>query len=143
MQWRLPPAPDRAEFISFARKIAEPAGAPFTYALTPLSIEQALTQGITLDEVARQFGAYGAAMPAQAQAMFRSIAERFGRVRVYEALTVLKLADDYALRELLANTSLAQHIIYQISPRAVVVADAAVDALAEEMVARGYTPGIL
>ena len=47
-----------------------------------------------------------------------------------------------ALRELMANTSLAQHIIYQISPRAVVIEAAAVEALAEEMVAKGYTPGI-
>ncbi len=143
MQWRLPPAPDRAEFIAFARRIAEPAGTPFTYRLTPLSIEQALASGITLDEAMRQFEAHGAPMPAPAQALFRSIAERFGRVRIYEALTIVQFTDDYALRELSANTSLAQHIIYQISPRAAVVADSAVDALVEEMVARGYTPGVL
>jgi hypothetical protein len=140
-QWRLPPAPDRAEFIAFARKIAQPAGEAFCYIFTPASIERALSQGIGLEEVERQFEAFAAPVPDGARALIQSIAERFGRVRVYPALTLLKLADDYALRELLANTSLAEHVVYQISPRAVVIRDEAVDALKREMVARGYTPG--
>jgi hypothetical protein len=80
-------------------------------------------------------------MPPAAQALFKTIADRFGRVRVYESLSVLELADDYALRELVSNTSLGDHIVYQISPRAVVVETDAIDTLMDEMVARGYTPG--
>jgi hypothetical protein len=63
-------------------------------------------------------------------------------VRVYDALTVLELADDLALRELSANTSLAKHIVYQLSSRAVVLKEDAVDQLIEEMQERGYTPRI-
>jgi hypothetical protein len=140
-QWRLPPAPDRAEMIVFAHKIAEPASARFTYQLTPASIEHALTQGVSAEDAIRLFESFHAPMPPAAQALFRTIADRFGRVRVYESLSVLELADDYALRELLSNTSLGQHIVYQISPRAVVVETEAIDALMNEMVARGYTPG--
>ena len=81
-------------------------------------------------------------MPGATRALFKSIADRFGRVRLYESLTVLQLADDYALRELLANTSLSQHLVYQISPRVVVVRAEAVDTLMEEIVARGYTPAV-
>jgi hypothetical protein len=141
-QWRLPPAPDRAEFITFARKIGEPGDAPFTYALTPASVERALTQGISVEEMARQFESFGAPMPAGALALCQSIAEHFGRVRIYESVTVLELADDYALRELMANTSLGQHILYTLSPRAVVVESGAVDILVDEMVSRGYTPAV-
>jgi hypothetical protein len=140
-QWCLPPAPDRAEMIVFAHKIAEPADARFTYQLTPASIERALTQGVSADDAIRLFESSGAPMPPAAQALFKMVADRFGRVRVYESLSVLELADDYALRELVANTSLEQHIVYHISPRAVVVKTEAIDALMAEMVARGYTPG--
>ncbi|HEY3341266.1 MAG TPA: helicase-associated domain-containing protein [Anaerolineae bacterium] len=140
-QWRLPPAPDRAEMIVFAHKIAQPATARFTYQLTPASIEHALAQGVSVEDAIRLFESFRAPMPPAAQALFKTIADRFGRVRVYESLSVLELADDYALRELLSNTSLKQHIVYQISPRAVVVETDAIDALKDEMVARGYTPG--
>lgn len=140
--WRLPPAPDRAEFIGFARKIAGPTAVPFTYALTPDSIERAIAAGIKLDEVAMQFELMGAPMPASARALFEAVSERFGRVRVYESLAILQLTDDYALRELLGSTSLGRHVIYTISPRAVVVKAESIDALVEELVAKGYTPGV-
>jgi len=141
-QWKLPPAPDRADFIGFARKVADATGSPFTYALTPASIERAIGAGITLEEVAQHFERAGAPMPDAARALYQSIAERFGRIRLYESLTILQLADDYALRELMSATSLGQHVVYQISPRAVVVNADAVDGLVAEMIAKGYTPGV-
>ncbi len=141
--WRLPPAPNRAEFIAFARKIGEPTETPFTYRLTPASIQSALRDGITTEEVVAQFERFGAPAPAAALKQYRAIAERYGRVRLYESLTVLRLSDDYALPELLANTSLAQAIIYQISPRAVVVRADMLDELVREFVERGYTPAVI
>ncbi len=140
--WRLPPAPNRAEFIAFARKIGEPTDTPFTYRLTPASIQSALREGITTEEVAAQFERFGAPAPEAALRQYRAIAERYGRVRLYESLTVLQLSDDYALPELLANTSLAQAIVYQISPRAVVIRADMLDELVREFVERGYTPAV-
>jgi hypothetical protein len=55
---------------------------------------------------------------------------------------VLELADDFAARELAASTSLLQKVIYQLSPRAFVLPDDAVDALIQEMQAKGYTPRV-
>jgi hypothetical protein len=55
---------------------------------------------------------------------------------------VLELADELTARELAANTSLLSHVIYQLSPRVFVVADEDVDALVEEMQAKGYTPRV-
>jgi len=141
--WRLPPAPERADFIAFARKIGEPAEAPFTYRLTPASIQAALGEGITAGEVAAQFERFGAPAPQAALDQYRAIAERYGRVRVYESLTILQLSDDYALPELLANTSLAQAIVHQMSPRAVVIRSDSLDALIREFVERGYTPTVV
>ena len=59
-----------------------------------------------------------------------------------ENMTVLELADDLALREVLANTDLKDHIVHQFSPRLVVIEDSAVDKLVEELVKKGYTPRV-
>jgi hypothetical protein len=59
---------------------------------------------------------------------------------LYDKLTVMELADDMALRELLAGTSLNKYIVHQFSPRLVVVRDEGVDELMNELIKKGYTP---
>ncbi len=137
------PAPERADFIALVRRIADRGDNSFTYLITPASIERALGDGITLEEVSRKFKRAGVPLPKQVSEQFKTAARRFGRVRLYQALTVLELADELSAREVLANTSLARHMVYQISPRAFVLHDEAVDALIEEMQAKGYTPRVL
>ncbi len=136
------PAPDRADFIALVRRVAERGEGSFTYVVTPGSIERALGEGITLDEVTRKFKRAGVTLPKAVSEQFKMAARRYGRVRLYEALTVLELADELTARELAANTSLLSHAIYQLSPRAFVVADDDVDGLVEEMQAKGYTPRV-
>ena len=101
-----------------------------------------MAQGIGADAVAQQFKKAKLTLSKSVSAQFKLISKRYGRVRVYDALTVLELADDLALRELSANTSLAKHIVYQLSPRAVVLKEGAVEQLIEEMQERGYTPRV-
>ena len=138
---RVPPAPDRAELVSFVRQIADRGDQPFVFVFTAASIEQALSRGVSLDEVTQRFKQARLSLNKTLTAQFKLIARRHGRVRVYPALAVLELADDLAVRELSLNTSLKQHMVYQISPRAVVVRAEAVDRLLEEMQEKGYTPG--
>ena len=66
----------------------------------------------------------------------------YGSLHVYEGITVLDLADDYALQELLASTSLREHILYQFSPRLIAIHSNAIEDLVEEMEKRGYTPRV-
>jgi hypothetical protein len=155
---RVPPAPDRSAFIGLVRLAADPSSlalsgvegrsggsggeVPFTYTFTPASIERALTHGVTMDDVMARFKEMGVPLPKHIADEFKSIAKRFGRIRVYEALTVLELVDDYAAKELAASTSLMRHVVYRISPRAFVVHDEAVDGLIAEMQAKGYTPRV-
>ena len=141
-EWRMPPAPERAPYLGFARLIAEPAEAPFTYRITTASLERALTAGLGPAEAVERFAALGAPMPAKTRRRFQALAERFGRIRAYESVSVLTLGDDLALRELLASTSLREAILYEISPRAVVVRTEAIDALIEELTTKGFTPGV-
>jgi hypothetical protein len=134
------PAPDRAEFIALMRRVADRSGMSFTYAITPMSIERALADGLSLDEVVRRFKRAGVSLPKSVSEQFRTASRRFGRVRMYQSLTVLELVDELAARELAANTSLMKHVLYRISPHAFVLLDEAVDDLIEEMQAKGYTP---
>jgi hypothetical protein len=139
---RVPPAPNRAEFIGIIRQVAERGAQPFTYTFTPTSIEHALSQGLTMDDVTAHFKRMKVTVPKPISEQFKTVSRRYGRVRVYQSLTVLELSDDFAAKELAASTSFAKHVIYQISPRAFVLPDAVVDALIEELQAKGYTPRV-
>jgi hypothetical protein len=139
---RVPPAPDRAAFIGLIRQVTERGAEPFTFVFTPGSIERALAAGVALDDVSAQFKQIKVALPKSIADQFRLIARRYGRIRVYQQLTVLELADDFAARELAASTSLLKRAIYQLSPRAFALPDDAVDVLIEELQEKGYTPRV-
>ena len=66
----------------------------------------------------------------------------YGQLHVYENITLVELADDYALQELLVSTSLRKHLVHQFSPRLVAIQAQAVDNLVQEMEKRGYTPRV-
>jgi len=140
---RVPPAPNRAEFISLVRQVADRGSAPFCYIFTTASIERALGAGLTADDVAAQFKSAKVNLPKPVTELFKTLARRHGRVRVYPSLTVLELSDDFAAKELAASTSFNEHAIYQISPRAFVMREEAVDRLIEELKAKGYTPRVI
>lgn len=139
---RVPPAPDRAALINLLRQTAKRGHAPFTYAFTPASIERALSQGITLEQLTAQFQKAGVSLPQTLLAQFELIARRHGRVRVYQSLTVLELSDDFAAKELAASTSLMKHVVYQLSPRAFVLDSSSLAELVGELQASGFTPRV-
>jgi hypothetical protein len=64
----------------------------------------------------------------------------FGSLHLYSNIALIELADDYALTELLASTSLAQHLLYRFSPRLIAIRADGVEALQTELVKKGYTP---
>jgi Helicase conserved C-terminal domain len=134
------PAPDRADFIAHLRRITDRGDGSFNYVITPASIERALAEGVTLEETQRKFKRAGVTLPRAISEQFKTAARRYGRVRVYQALTVLELADELTAREVAANTSLSRRAVYQLSPRVFVLPDEEVDTLVEEMQAKGYTP---
>lgn len=66
--------------------------------------------------------------------------DAYGRVRIYEHLTVIEFSDDYALTEMKAVTALEEFLIAEISPRLVIVRQEAVDPLITSLEKAGYTP---
>lgn len=65
-----------------------------------------------------------------------------GLLHIYENMTLIELADEYALQELLISTSLGDSVVYQFSPRLVAIWAEGMDDLVKEMEKHGYTPRI-
>ncbi len=141
--WRLPPGTGPTKLAAICRALGQPVGKPLTYHLTNESIERALLAGFAPPAIAAEFEGANIPLPAATLARIEQAAGRIGRVRVYEGLTLIELADDYALKELLAGTSLKKHLVCQLSPRLAVIKPEAADALAKELVEKGYTPRVL
>lgn len=79
-------------------------------------------------------------MPEAIRAQLERWWEAYGSVRIYQGLSVIELADDFALTEMSAVTSLAQHIVARLTPRLVIVDAQAVPTLMAELKKAGYTP---
>jgi hypothetical protein len=83
------------------------------------------------------------AMPEAIHSQLRQWWEAYGRVRIYENLTVIEFGDDYALAEIraaLSATSLEQLLVAEISPRLVIINKEAIPVLTAELEKAGYTP---
>ncbi|MFQ5856726.1 MAG: helicase-associated domain-containing protein, partial [Anaerolineae bacterium] len=137
--FRARPGPEAANVLSLAGTLAAPTRHAFVYELSDEGVQQVFARGVEPAAIAKTFEKAGASLPAAAHHHIEDLWSRFGHIHLYEKLTVLELADDLALHELLANTSLRQHMIHQFSSRLVVVEDSAVDALVGELIKKGYT----
>jgi hypothetical protein len=113
----------------------------FVYRLDAQAAYQAFENGAVLDDLLADWERLLAiplpeAIGEQLAAWWRA----YGRVRLYENLTVVEFGDDYALAEMKAVTSLEQHLVAEISPRLVIVRPEAAERLVAELEKAGYTP---
>jgi hypothetical protein len=115
----------------------------FVYRVTADGVLRALDQGQTIDRLLGAITRWlGRKPPPSWQNKMVAWSENYGKLHIYDGITLIELADDYALQELLSNTSLRDHVVYEFSPRMVAVHPEAVDALVQEMEKRGYTPTV-
>ncbi len=113
----------------------------FEYQLDALTVYRAYETGLSLDEVLEEWQRLlPIAMPEQVRVQLAAWWAAYGRVRIYRGLTVIEFADDYALAEMKAVTSLARHIVAEVSPRLVIIEAQAADRLVAELERAGYTP---
>ena len=80
------------------------------------------------------------AMPPPVRRRLEEWWQAYGRVRVYQDVAVIEFADDYALAEMRAVSSLDEVLVAELSPRAVVVLRDQVARLVAELEKAGYTP---
>ena len=113
------------------------------YRLTPQRTRDLFDTGVdgpTLRQLLEQW--CGRPLPAAMRTAIDRWWAGYGRVRLYDDLTLIELADDYLLSELLRTTSLAKSIIHTFSPRLIAVEPQAVDALMAELTRAGHLPSV-
>lgn len=141
--FRLRGGPNSVGLLAAAHAIAEPTSARLTFHITNDALARSWEHGSTPDSLAQKFSNAGVTLPDVLRMRLDTLFANYGRVHLYEKLTVLELADDFAVRELMASTSLRQYILHQFSPRVVVIRDDAVDKFVLELEKKGYTPRVV
>jgi len=130
-------------FLEKLGVLVEATPTRFRYRLTPDRVGQAFEEGFSIEDISSFLHKYGAPISTEMRQALEKWRAGYGLVRLYDNLTVVEFADDYALREIRACTSIEQYIIFEFSPRLVAVQPEFVDVLAAEMTRKGYTPKIV
>ena len=114
------------------------------YRLSIPGLQRAFRNGETAQDLLRFFEEHAAEpIPQSFRQQIEQIWSQYGRVRLYDDVCLIELADDLLLPELSAATSLARHVVHQFSPRLIVVESAAVDDLSAELSRLGYSPRLV
>jgi hypothetical protein len=64
----------------------------------------------------------------------------YGRVRLYTGVTLLETADTLVMRELLATTTLQDHIVQSIHPTLLILKQAGAEQVIDDLKRRGQSP---
>jgi hypothetical protein len=113
----------------------------FVYQLDPQAAHEAFEEGFTLSEILDDWTELlPVPMPEDIQVQLADWWRAYGRVRIYQDLTVIEFQDDFTLAEIKAVTSLENHLIAEISPRLVIIPQNAVETLVGQLDRAGYTP---
>jgi hypothetical protein len=131
------------ELLHLMGRLETTTPSEFVYRITADGVLRALAQGRTIDHLLDALTRWlGKTPPPSWQSKMVAWSENYGKLHIYEGITLIELADDYALQELLSNTSLRDQLIYEFSPRLIAVQPDSVDALVGEMEKRGYMPAV-
>ena len=116
------------------------------------SAHAAFARGYTGEDIVGELEHLSAAIvPDAVRTQWLAWWQSYSQTRWYEGLTLIELADDYILQELLAQTDLREHLLFTFGPRLVAVRPGATasssrreqpDAFARQLVKKGYTPRI-
>ena len=114
------------------------------YRLSIPGLQRAFRNGDTAHDLLRFFEEHAAEpVPLSFRQRIEHIWHRYGRVRLYDDVSLIELSDDLLLPELSAATSLARHVLHQFSPRLIAVETAVVDELNTELSRLGYSPRLI
>ncbi len=113
----------------------------FVYELDAKATYESFEAGASLAEIVEDWEQLmPVEMPETIHEQLSEWWDNYGQIRVYENLTIIEFADDYALAEMKAVTALEEYLIAEISPRLVVIPHEAVESLTVALEKSGYTP---
>jgi hypothetical protein len=124
--------------------LAEISSDGLRYRLTRQRAQEAFDEGVTGPDLLRILTERaGGKVPAKVAEVLNAWWKNYGKVRLYDDLTLIELGDDILLQELLATSSLRGSLVDVITPRLAAVEPAAIQTLLGEMERLGYTPRVL
>lgn len=131
------------DLLNIVGQLEETSAQQFRYRITAATAQYAFDRGWTGQAILGELEKHsGGPVPEPLRGRILTWADGYGQVHLYDKVTLVEFTDDFALQELLASTSLVQHLVYQFSPRLVAIKTEAVDALRDELVRLGHTPRI-
>lgn len=117
------------------------------YRLTPKALGEALSQGKTatrlldlLHQLAAEQSEENETPLSQMLAHLERWIANYGRVRLYTGVTLLETADTLVMRELLATTTLQDHIVQSIHPTLLILKQAGAEQVIDDLKRRGQSP---
>lgn len=120
--------------------LVEFSQAHFYYQISPRSMRDALAAGLDARAIITLLETPSKPLSKQIVTTLHDWSRSLGQSQFYPNLAVLELADELLVSELLRQTRLASAMLYQISPRLLLLDPAQLPALWEELVLKGYTP---
>lgn len=131
------------DVLNIAARLQETSAQAFRYRITAETAQHAFKQGWTGQAILDELETHSSEpIPEPLREQILAWAEGYGQVHLYDEVTLVEFTDNFALQELLASTSLAQHLVYQFSPRLIAIQAEAVDTLREEFIGQGHTPRV-
>jgi hypothetical protein len=143
--WTIAVQPHRAPaeihpFLSSIAQLEEVSSAGYVYRLDMRTAHAAFGRDPLPALMAEWQGTVPVPIPKSMREALQDWWSRYGQAHLYEGLALLEVADDLAMQELEASSSLKQHTIAKLSPRLLVLPDRSVDALLSELTAKGHMP---
>ncbi|MEZ4661293.1 MAG: helicase-associated domain-containing protein [Caldilineaceae bacterium] len=143
---RVNPSAISAQAHALLDKIAvleDAAPGAFVYRLDVQAVHQTFEDGQALTDLADEWQThFQQPMPKAVHTQLAAWWQSYGQVRIYEDVTIIEFADDYALAEMKAVTGIEKVLIAEISPRLVLIPRSAVATLTAELEKAGYTPKV-
>ncbi|TAK35401.1 MAG: hypothetical protein EPO21_06005 [Chloroflexota bacterium] len=130
--------------LTQAGELADFSTAGLRYRLSPGKVQALFEAGVTVEQLCSFLAdRSGGALPEAARAKLGKWWISYGTARLYDDLTLIELADDLLLTELLAATSLRTQLIHAFSPRLIAVEPGAVEKLVTELTRLGHAPRLM
>jgi len=136
--------PESHAFLARAGELIGPSPAGLRYRLTAERVQALFDEGFTGPDIVQYLRERSVVpLPPAAVSRIERWWQGYSSIHLYDDVTIVELADDLLLPELLAATSLHGALVHTFSPRLIAVDSAMVDALVGQLTHLGHGPRLV
>lgn len=136
-------SPAAHSYLSTVAKLKNAVPGKFEYTLDNITVHNTFESGKNGEQLIEKWHKlFDQPMPDSVREPFAQWWADYGRVRLYQDVTIIEFADEYAIEEMKLNTTLADVMVGQLSPKLVIIPKTAVSDLKQQLEKAGYTPKV-